>query len=340
MIKFSFIVPVHNVEAFLPECLDSMLRQSYENFEIIVIDDVSTDSSRQIAEDYARLYPQKLQLIVHQKNTRQGGARNTGIRAATGDYLLFIDSDDYIRSDTLQVLADNIHRTQADIVEFPFEFVSETGQPSGTFSFSDRLEAQNGDTSKPLLISTMGPWNRTYRSTLFSDPSLSFPENYYYEDYCLVPRLLLAANKVHYICKPLYYYRLRNASTIRTTNTERNRDIMVCTDILLQYYKEHQLSREVFLQLEYLALEHVLLHATLRVFSVDPRSHIVSELKQYVAKNFPDHASNPYKHVLSKRYRKLLRYIEKEQYFMLYLHWNLRNRITGTLKCLLNKLKK
>lgn len=321
----------------MPACLDSLLCQDYGNFEIIVVDDVSTDSSRQIAADYAKRYPDKLQLIVHEKNTRQGGARNTGIAAATGDYYLFIDSDDYIRADTLQVLLDEITQTGADIVEFPFELVSEVGQPLGSFSFSDRLGAQQGNASKPLLISVMGPCNKAYRASLFVDETLRFPENYFYEDYCLVPRLVLAANKVHYIHEPLYYYRQRTASTIRTTNADRNRDIMACTDILLQYYRENGLSEAIFRQLEYLAVEQVLLHATLRVFSVDPHSPILKELKQYMSKNFPDHVQNPYKYILSGRYQKLLGYIEKGNYTMLYLHWNLRNRITGFLKGLLKK---
>ena len=338
MEKFSFIVPIHNVEPYLPACVDSLLAQTYPCFEIILVDDVSTDSSRQIAESYEKRFPDKVKLLVHQVNTRQGGARNTGIDAATGDYLLFIDSDDYIRPNTLQCLHAALRQSGADIVEFCYDFVDEKGNYLRRSSFQSQIRTLGG-TDKPLLISTMGPCNRVYRSKLFDNPKLRFAEKYYYEDYWLIPTVLLAANQVHYLEDSLYCYRQRAGSTIHDANVQRNLDILVCTDHLLEVFREMQASDAQMLQLEYLAIEHVLLHATLRVNSGDRRSPIQQQLKQYIEENFPHYKKNPYRKLLSARYQKLLRYIEKGQYLRLYLAWACRNRLTGRLKAIARKIR-
>ena len=125
---FSIVVPVYNVQAYLPECIDSLLNQSFRDFEILIIDDKSTDSSLEIAQKYADAHTDCIRLLPHAVNKGLGGARNTGIEAATGEYILFIDSDDYLRADALEKLADRIKETKADVVEFCFEFVDEDGE--------------------------------------------------------------------------------------------------------------------------------------------------------------------------------------------------------------------
>ena len=339
MIKFSVIIPVHNVEKYLSACLDSVLNQKYPHFEVIVIDDVSTDSSRQIAEDYAARFPEKLNLIVHQVNTRQGGARNTGIDAATGDYLVFLDSDDYLKPNALETLEGEIAASNADIVEFCYDFVDEQCAFLRRFSFRQRIE-QAGTDGKPLLISTMCPWNKAYRATLFDDPQMRFVEKYYYEDYCLIPRLVLAANRVHYIEDSLIGYRQRPFSTIHDTNIDRNKDILVCTDSLLHHFREKNLSAQLMEQFEFVAIEHILLHATLRVNSIDRRSSVQQQLLRYMQEHFPNFPHNPYRSILTRRQQKLLSCIEKAQYMRLNLMWEQRNRFTGFLKRLKQKVAK
>ena len=115
---FSIIIPVYNVESYLAQCLDSLLAQTLDDFEAIVVDDVSTDGSKALALSYAERFPGKFRVIAHEVNTRQGGARNTGIDAAKGQYILFLDSDDYLKPETLQTVADAMERENANIVEF------------------------------------------------------------------------------------------------------------------------------------------------------------------------------------------------------------------------------
>ena len=181
--RFSIIIPVYNVKEYLAECLDSLLAQTFQNFEIIVVDDVSTDGSKDLALSYAARYPDKITVLEHTVNTRQGGARNTGIEAAVGEYLLFVDSDDYLVPNALEILSAAIQREKADIVEFCFTCVDEQGNYLRRSGFRDRI-ARLG-VHKPLLISAMGPWNKVYHASLFRDTEIRFPKKYYYEDYLL-----------------------------------------------------------------------------------------------------------------------------------------------------------
>ena len=328
--KFSIIVPVYNVEAYLAPCLDSLLEQTYDDYRIIVIDDVSKDSSLQIARGYAEKHPDKIHLIEHPVNKGLGGARNTGIEAATGEYLVFLDSDDYLRTDTLAQINDAIERENPDIVEFCYLMVDEQGN-----SLNRRSYCANSNANP--LVRAINTWNKAYRRELFAD--VRFPERRYYEDYCTTPKLLMNTGSVVSINEPFYMYRQRTGSIIHDTNVERNRDILWGTEDLLQYFRGKELSEEIADGLEYLAIYHVMYHAVLRVNGIDRHNKLQKELVDFVRTNFPDYQNNPYWDVFSAKEKKLLKLIGKEKWGALYVRYHVRNRITGSVKRFLQKLK-
>lgn len=125
--KYSFIVPIYNVENYLKKCIDSLLAQTYGSFEIILVDDGSTDSSGAIADEYAEKYSEIIQ-VIHQVNTGQGGARNTGITVASGDYLLMVDSDDYVSENMLEILDGYLEKYNCDILIFNYIEVKKSGE--------------------------------------------------------------------------------------------------------------------------------------------------------------------------------------------------------------------
>ena len=129
--KISIIIPAYNVEEYLEKCLESIISQNFDKVEIIIVDDGSTDKSLQIAKEYQKKYPEKTR-VISQENKGQGGARNTGIKNATGKYLLFVDSDDTIKSGMLETLYAEMEKSNADIVLFGFEYVDEKGRSSGS----------------------------------------------------------------------------------------------------------------------------------------------------------------------------------------------------------------
>jgi len=328
MPRFSVIVPVYNVQDYLAQCLDSLLEQSFTDFEVLVIDDVSPDNSLQIARTYEKKEPRRFRLLCHSVNKGLGGARNTGIDAATGEYLLFLDSDDYLVPDALQKIDAMLQKTNADIVEFCFRFVDRQG------GYLSRTHCKQ---TCPALTRSVNACNKAIRRELLRD--VRFPEKRYYEDYCTVPKVLMSAGIVCGLDEALYCYRQHTASITHDTNIEKNRDILWGTDQLIAYFQEKALDSETKTQLEYLAIYHVLYHATLRVNGIDRKSDLQSTLKDYVQTQFPNHAQNPYRALLSPKEARLLHLIEKEKRNALYLRYHVRNRITGAVRRLLRKLK-
>lgn len=329
--RFSIIVPIYNVEQYLVECLDSLLCQSFSDFEVILIDDVSRDQSAKIAQDYARKNPQCMTFIQHETNKGLGGARNTGIQAAKGEFLLFLDSDDYLRPDALEKLDGVLTQTGAQLAEFCFRRVDENGR------YLNR-DYGNGDCTLPALVKhSVNACNKAFHRELFAN--VRFPEKCYYEDYYTVPKLLLCAKSTALLNEDLYCYRQRIGSIVHDTNVQKNRDILTGTDSLLAFAARQDFGSDALRQLEYLAVVHVLYHATLRVNSIAPGDPLQKELKNYVEKHFPDYENNPYRKLLTARQKALLKRIEKEQYGLLHLQYHCRNRITGWIRRMVWKWK-
>ena len=128
MPKFSLIVPVYRIEEYLPKCIDSVLAQTCQDFELLLIDDGSPDGCGKICDDYAARHPDRIR-AVHQPNGGAGAARNHGIRLSHGEYLLFVDGDDYLSPDFLAALTEVIEKTPADLVLFG-ALVERDGRPT------------------------------------------------------------------------------------------------------------------------------------------------------------------------------------------------------------------
>lgn len=180
----SVIIPVYNVEEYLQECLDSVLTQSYSNIEIICVDDCGTDGSMHIVEDFSRK-DRRIKIIHHEHNKGLGPARNTGMEEASGEYILFLDSDDMLYPDSLQQLVDNAQKTKADVVAgrviaFPHieddslktfaESYNEydAGAPSGVY----RLQV--GEVSSPCCKLSVVSHGRLFSTSFLKDRKLLF----------------------------------------------------------------------------------------------------------------------------------------------------------------------
>jgi len=327
--KFSVIVPIYNVQAYLAECLDSVLAQSFTDFEIVAVDDVSKDQSLAIAREYAQKHPQ-VRLVEHEVNKGLGGARNTGIEQAKGEYLIFLDSDDYLREDSLELIHQRITQKNADVVEYCFFWVDELGRSLNRRTYSEETVPSN-------LLRTVSACNKAFRAELFE--GVRFPEKRYYEDFCTIPKLLAVADTVAALNEPLYMYRQRTTSITHDTNAGKNLDIIWGADQLLSFFRERELPQQTVTGLEYLVTYHVMYHAVLRVNSIDHRSQLQNTLVSYVKEKFPEYRQNPYLERLAPKEKSLLALIEKEKWGSVYRRYHVRNRITGGIKRFLHKLK-
>lgn len=214
-ILVSVIVPIYNVEDYLPKCIDSIICQTYKNIEIILVDDGSPDSCGQICENYKKT-DSRIK-VIHKENGGLSDARNAGICRAKGSYYVFIDSDDYIHERMIETLVEGVVSTGADIAVCSFKNVKEdeiidihSGINTGSYKLIsediDRLSYFYGDKYTEFTVA----WNKIYPASFFKE--IKYPKGKIHEDEFTTYKLLELAKKIAYIDVPLYYYVSRSSS--------------------------------------------------------------------------------------------------------------------------------
>jgi glycosyltransferase involved in cell wall biosynthesis len=220
MPEFSLIVPVYNVENFLAECLDSCINQTFKDIEIICINDCSPDGSYKILETYAQK-DRRIKIITHKQNRGLGGARNSGIENATGDYCWFVDSDDSILLNACEILHEVIAKAHTDIICFnaiSYQYDAQTGgktlddsnKGSWQVAQHDRLFLKKNG-FKPLRWIKIAVWVYIFRTSLLK--KVKFREYVIREDIDFTPILLSRAESIYYV-NFSFYYRRRNINSI------------------------------------------------------------------------------------------------------------------------------
>jgi len=224
MIKVSIIVPVHNSAKYLHKCVDSLLAQTLEEIEVILVDDASTDSSRQLMKDYRKQNPKKVRCLYLDENIRQGGARNRGMDIAKGEYIAFVDSDDWIEPDMCKALytaAEGADMCGADY------WIDRDGQLQDVrLTYGDGTEMT--PERKVVFISGCGYfWSRIYRRDFLEKHGLRFPENTYYEDAHFNFMTALYAKTCVKAPGQYYHYYQSPDSTVRQNGTHQYERIAI-----------------------------------------------------------------------------------------------------------------
>lgn len=215
----SIVIPIYNVEAYLKECLDSIANQTATNFTALLINDGSKDNSVKIAESYVAKHPSIFQLY-HKKNGGLSDARNFGINKATTDYVMFVDSDDIIALDAIEVVTSALKNSFADVLCFGMTEITECGAhvrniPATTGSLLESSLASNPDLLTKALPNAC---NKAVKLTLLKDNAIVFPKGLWYEDLATTPKLLHLAKSISFISDYLYHYRTREGSITQTIN--------------------------------------------------------------------------------------------------------------------------
>lgn len=228
--KFSLIIPAYNVEKYIKKCLDSVLNQTYNNYEIIIINDGSTDNTSKILERYKS---NKKIKIINQENKGLSNARNTGVSNAKGDYILFIDSDDFIEKELLEILNKTIK--DEDLVRFQIKILDETNKiikeyKEETFNNLNGIEAFN-KLSKYNLVELAVCY--AYKKDTFLKNNYKFEEKTYHEDFGLIPYIIISSKKVTSINYIGYNYLQRKNSIMN--NTDYETEIKKSNDVLKHY---------------------------------------------------------------------------------------------------------
>lgn len=210
MDKVSIIVPIYNVEKYLRDCIESIINQTYTEIEIILVNDGSTDSSLEICKEYAEKN-EKIK-IVDKKNGGLSDARNAGLEHATGKYIMFVDSDDYLALNSCEVLYNAIKDTEFEFVSANFAFTNNDGIPWKRPMFSDKfqnipLDIEDYKKSFYLVNSTV--WNKIFKKEFIDNNNLKFEVGLLAEDAVFTTLAFLKAKKTYYIKDIVYYYRQR-----------------------------------------------------------------------------------------------------------------------------------
>ena len=250
---FSIIVPVYNVELYLRQCLDSVIHQTFSDYEIICINDGSTDNSSVILQEYSQIR------IINQANKGLSAARNIGIKEATGDYLIFLDSDDWLENDALQIIHDNL--TDEDLLCFNGRRFFEDGKqevPDAGIR-EENLTGwayYNKYALVPRKFHFVCVVLRVYRREYLLKNKLFFEEGIYHEDNLFTPFACYYAQTVRVIPDCLYIYRIREGSitqhnTTQNANYKRIIDTVTVSNILSDFFipiqdiDKRQLYREI-----------------------------------------------------------------------------------------------
>lgn len=234
-IKLSVIVPVYNVELYLEKCVNSILEQTFKDFELILVDDGSSDSSSQICEAYKR---DERVIVIHKSNGGLSDARNIGIRQSKGEYLSFIDSDDWIDKDMFLEMLQAVSETDSDIVVCGHRVVTVSGEVEETVVFKNDMVLSRTDATKLILKDEDIPsfaWNKIYRKNLFD--TILFPKGRIYEDTATIYKCFNLANRVTIINRVFYNYLRRPGSICLDVNVEKT--FKRISDNALAFYERY-----------------------------------------------------------------------------------------------------
>lgn len=222
MKTFSIIVPVYNVEQYLEQCLESILAQNYDDYEVICVNDGSTDSSREILTAWESRMPQMR--VIDRENGGLSAARNTGLEAATGDYVVFVDSDDWIEPCMLRTLAKAI--SNEDMICFACQRTDNNATDTLPTEQTIGWNYYNRHALEHRIIPFVCVWQRCYRREFLQKNNLFFREGILHEDNEFTPRACLKASNMKIIPDVLYHYRVR-PNSIMTTRGLKSKESMI-----------------------------------------------------------------------------------------------------------------
>lgn len=249
--KVSVIVPVYNVERFLCECLDSVLAQTFTDFELICVNDGSTDSSPAILAAYeaadSRVH------VINQENGGLSAARNAGLDAARGEYIAFLDSDDFALPDLLEKTVAAGERTGAEIVIYDYYLLHDNTGELGFYRNQEIYAALDGKVftlnEAPQMAQFIGAWDRLFRRDFIERHHFRFPIGRLYEDVTFCAETEAAAQKMTLLANHLMYYRRSVVGSITNNETEglkNKRDFLYVQECAQRVFREAGVSDEVW----------------------------------------------------------------------------------------------
>ena len=270
MAKVSVIVPVYNVERYIRKCLESLVNQTLYDMEIIIVNDGSTDLSKNIIEEYTNQYSN----VKYYKKENGGlsDARNYGMKYATGEYVAFLDADDYIDAKTYEIMYEKAQKENSDIVECNFYWVY------GKRKKKDIGEKYDGKTEM-MEKARVVAWNKLYRRELIENLQIEFPKGLQYEDVEFFYKLVPYIEKVSFVKEPLIYY-IQRKDSLSNFQNEKTSDIFTVLENVILFYKSKNLYEKYKEELEYTYTRLLLCSSFKRITKIKKKSTRIELLNE------------------------------------------------------------
>lgn len=286
MLKVSVIVPVYNVENYIRKCLESLVEQTLEEIEIIIVNDGTKDNSMSIIKEFADKYPQKI-VILEKENGGLSDARNYAIPHAKGEYIAFLDSDDYIEKNMYQDMYEIAKKEKSDMVEcdFYWEYPHKTKTDIGQI-----YQGKKQMLEKIRVVA----WNKLIKRKILQETKIRFPVGYHYEDVEFTYQLIPYLEKVSFLKKPCIHYIQREGS-ISNSQNERTKEIFDILENVINFYKQEGIYEEYQEQLEYIYVRILFCSSFLRMVKIQDRkirNELLKQTWENVKQKFPNWKKN------------------------------------------------
>lgn len=308
MPKVSVIVPIYNVEKYLEKCINSLLSQTLEDIQIILVNDGSKDNSGNIAKECEKNNKNRI-IYVEKENGGLSDARNYGLKYATGDFIAFLDSDDYIEKNAYEEMYNKAIEENADYVECDFIW---------EFPNKIRVDKQYPYKNKKEMLSFVRvvAWNKLIKRQLIIDNNLEFPKGLRYEDVEFTYKLIPFINKFANVDKPFIHYVQREGSIANVQN-ERTAEIFTVLDNVIEFYKKNNIYEKYRDELEYNYARYLLCSSLKRMCKIKDktiREKLLTESWKRLNSNFPNWKENVILKTVNIGKNKYMRTVNKSTY--------------------------
>lgn len=314
-IKVSVIVPVYNVEKFIDKCLNSLVNQTLKEIEIIVVNDGSSDNSQKIIDEYVKKYPNKIKSFI-KENGGQGSARNMGMEKAVGEYISFVDSDDWLDLNTLEKMYTLAKKDKSDIV------ICDMVDHYSNYTIYHNCTKYNS-----VFEVTPSACNKIFRKELIKD--FRFLSKLWYEDFDFTTKILFNTNKISNISEGFYHCNCGHESTMNNNNSKKNLDMIIVIEDIIDYLKKNdKYDRNI---VSYLIFNHILITTINRVAiqkSIDKKD-VIRQLIKYSKDNISDYRRQTFYKNISRN-RKIIAWLNyHNMYNLSKIILNIKDKIKG-----------
>ena len=305
--KVSLIVPMYNVEKYIEDCLNSLEKQTLSDMEVILIDDGCTDHTIDKVQPYLERHP-KLFKLFHKENGGLSDARNYGIPYATGKYIAFLDSDDFVDETLYEDLANKMDEGY-DVVVTDIEYWYE--DVSKRFVMKGLSDIDAPSIQKRALLSPMFAWNKMYVTSLFQEEEYRYPLNTWYEDIPVTTMIFAKAKKIGYLNQCHIHYRQREGSIMSKVNSPRIKEIFQVMESVRENFEREGLYKEYFDEIEYLHIEHLRLYGMFRFIRSNQWKELYETSNRVMMACFPNWKKNKYIKYLNNKNQLFLKWYNR-----------------------------